>query len=64
LASIYKEAKGFVPTLQTKFEEVVAFHNQMIQNRLDFIAHQLDLKKKELSQCSDKLDCLLEKKSK
>lgn len=62
LASIYKEAKGFVPTLQTKFEEVVAFHNQMIQNRMDFIAHQLDLKKKELSQCSGKLDCLLEQK--
>lgn len=62
LASIYKEAKGFVPTLQTKFEEVVAFHNQMIQNRMDFIACQLDLKKKELSQCSDKLDRLLEQK--
>jgi len=62
LASIYKEAKGFVPTLQTKFEEVVAFHNQMIQNRMDFIARQLDLKKKELSQCSNKLDRLLEQK--
>lgn len=62
LASIYEEAKEFIPTLQTKFEEVVIFHNQMIQNRMDFIKSQLGSKQDELLECTRKLDSLLEEK--
>lgn len=41
LKAIYTEAQSYVPDLQKNFEEMVNFHNSMIQNRIDFIKRQL-----------------------
>lgn len=40
LQAIYEEAKSYVPNLQKSFEDMVTFHNSMIQNRIDFIHSQ------------------------
>lgn len=64
LAEIYKEANSYIPKLQKKFEDVVIFHNEMIQNRIDFIDQRLKIKQEQLSACSKELDFLLEEKKK
>lgn len=64
LEEIYKEANRYLPELQKKFEDLVNFHNSMIQNRIDFINEQLLAKQELLSKCSKELDYLLEEKKK
>lgn len=64
LGQIYKEAKSYLPELHKNFENVVAFHNEMIQNRIDFIAQQLGVKRNQLATCSKEIDYLLEEKKK
>lgn len=41
IRSLYDEAKILIPGLQKSFEESVAFHNQMIANKLNFITKEL-----------------------
>lgn len=41
IRSLYDEAKILIPGLQKSFEESVAFHNQMIENKLSFITKEL-----------------------
>ena len=41
IRSLYDEAKILIPSLQKSFEESVAFHNQMIANKLSFITKEL-----------------------
>lgn len=41
IRSLYDEAKILIPGLQKSFEESVAFHNQMIANKLSFITKEL-----------------------
>lgn len=62
LKKIYNEANRYIPKLQKTFEEVVKFHNIMIQNRIDFINQQAVLKKAQLEECSSKISELLDKK--
>lgn len=64
LQAIYEEAKCYIPGLQKKFEDVVSFHNAMIQNRIDFIAEQLKNKEILISQYSMQLQGLLDEKEK
>ena len=47
LKKIYTEAESYIPGLQKKFEDVLNFHNAMIQNKIDFINEQF-LEKEEL----------------
>ncbi|WBL44259.1 DUF2326 domain-containing protein [Algoriphagus halophytocola] len=38
---LYNEAKALIPNLQKSFEDTLTFHNQMIQQKLDFILKEL-----------------------
>ena len=64
LQAIYEEAKSYVPDIQRSFEDMVAFHNSMIQNRIDFIHSQLLAKQELLEQYSQQLNCILAEKEK
>lgn len=64
LRAIYEEAKSYVPNLQKSYEDLVNFHNTMIQNRIDFIREQLLVKQKILTQYSEQLDDALTEKEK
>ena len=62
LQALYMEAKSYLPELQKKFEDLVDFHNCMIQNRIDFIQEQLKTKQELHTQYSRQLqEILLEK---
>ena len=52
LQALYMEAKSYLPELQKKFEDLVDFHNCMIQNRIDFIQEQLSTKQELFTQYS------------
>ncbi|WP_128547203.1 DUF2326 domain-containing protein [Larkinella soli] len=41
IKELYKEAKVLVPSLQKTFEEVLGFHNKMIDKKIDFIKRNL-----------------------
>lgn len=41
IEALYREAKFLIPNLQKTFEESVEFHNQMIENKLEFITKEL-----------------------
>ena len=64
LQAIYEEAKSYVPNLQKSFEDMVTFHNSMIQNRIDFIHSQLSVKQEMLEQYSVQLNAILLEKEK
>lgn len=64
LKAIYTEAQSYVPDLQKSFEEMVDFHNSMIQNRIDFIKGQLYTKQELLEQYSKQLSGFLRQKEK
>lgn len=64
LQAIYQEAKSYIPALQKNFEDMISFHNSMIQNRIDFIQKQLNVKKELLEQYSAQLATILEQKEK
>lgn len=64
LQSIYQEAKSYIPELQKSFEDMINFHNAMIQNRIDFIQEQLDVKQRLLEKYSSQLEKVLEEKEK
>lgn len=64
LKNIYNEANRYMPKLQKTFEEVVQFHNIMIQNRIDFINQQAVAKRAQLEEYSSKIDELLDEKKK
>ncbi len=64
LSAIYNEAKSYIPELHKSFEDMVKFHNVMIQNRIDFIQQQLESKHDLLERYSQQLGKLLEEKEK
>lgn len=64
LKAIYTEAQSYVPDLQKSFEEMVNFHNSMIQNRIDFIKGQLYTKQELLEQYTKQLSEILKEKEK
>lgn len=41
IRQLYREAKRLLPDLQKTFEQSVAFHNQMVENKLAFITRDL-----------------------
>jgi uncharacterized protein YydD (DUF2326 family) len=60
--SIYNEAEQYLPNIKKKFTEVIAFHNSMIQNRIDFIKQRKTDKQDNLDKISSELNELLEAK--
>ena len=59
LALIYKQAKALVPELQHTFEELVAYHNQMLDNKVGFIMKSLPHVKENLDSLRKELQSLL-----
>lgn len=58
---LYDEAKLLLPSLQRSFDESVAFHNQMVKNKLEYITKELPslaeeerTLKREVSQLEEK----------
>lgn len=41
VAAIYKQASAFIPNLQKSFEDLVSYHNQMLENKKDFLSSEL-----------------------
>lgn len=41
IENLYNEAKILIPNLQKKFEEVLTFHNSMVENKIDYINNHL-----------------------
>ncbi|MFD2671187.1 DUF2326 domain-containing protein [Marinicrinis sediminis] len=64
LRYLYNEAKEYMGELAKTYDKVVSFHNAMIQNRINFIIMQLELKESELVEVLTKRDALLEEKKK
>lgn len=62
LKKIYEEAKVYIPNLQKQFEDLVSFHNNMIQNRINFINIQFGEKKELRETFEKKLDIFLKEK--
>ena len=68
---MYKKAKSFIPNIQKTFEETLTFHNEMIQQKIQFITEELPrlekfigVKKNELSKSlveEEKLSKILNK---
>jgi uncharacterized protein YydD (DUF2326 family) len=64
LEKIYKEASSYIQGLQVDFEQVVNFHNEMIQNRINYISKKLFEKEKKYLMFSSEIDKLLNEKNK
>lgn len=64
LKAIYKEARRYIPDLQASFQELLDFHNSMLQNREDFIENRIKDRKILLEQCSTNLQMILLEKQK
>lgn len=62
LKKIYTEAESYIPGLQKKFEDVLNFHNAMIQNKIDFINEQLSEKEELLQMYKAQNDTLIAEK--
>lgn len=46
LSTIYKQAASFITNLQKRFEDLVEYHNQMVEQKIKFITQELpDLEK-------------------
>lgn len=64
IKSIYDEAKVFIPNLQKRFEDVLNFHNKMIENKMDFILQDLPNIVYNIYFLNNELDNLLEQEKK
>ncbi|PFI68963.1 DUF2326 domain-containing protein [Bacillus cereus] len=62
IRQLYNEAKVYIDSLEKTYEDVLEFHNAMIQNRINFISRQFDSKKSELRQALEFREYLLEEK--
>ncbi len=59
LELIYKQAGALIPNLQHTFEELVAYHNQMLDNKVRFISKSLPKIKGQLDSLQEELQRLL-----
>ena len=61
LGTIYQQAASLIPNLQKKFEELVAYHNQMLLQKIKFITQDLPLIESKIQKRNKKLVSLLSK---
>lgn len=64
LHEIYDESTKYLKNVNKDFEELIIFHNSMIDNRLTFISKQLSKKIFSLKELKEKQDNLLKEKQK
>ena len=62
IKKIYKETQIYIDKIEKNFEDVVEFHNNMIENRISFFNKQKVEKEKERKILIDKRDELLDEK--
>lgn len=60
---MYEKAKSFMPSIQKTFEETVAFHNEMIHQKINFITEELPLVEREIVDTKNTLHYLLGKET-
>lgn len=58
IKELYNKAKALIPNLQKTFEETLAFHNEMISQKLKFITDDLPQLQVELSKANNELRAL------
>lgn len=63
LEMIYKQASAYVPKMQRTFEELVDFHNTMLENKKAFVAQELPSIQEEIESLSVELERLKEKET-
>lgn len=61
LETIYQQAASLIPNLQRKFEELVAYHNQMLVQKVIFITQDLPLIENKIQEKNKELSSLLSK---
>lgn len=61
LKHIYQQAKAFIPNLQKTFNDMVAYHNQMLEQKIKFITEDLPLLDNKLKMANNELNALREK---
>lgn len=59
LATIYQQAKALIPTIQKTFEELLSYHNKMIESRARFVATSLPILAKKIERLEQELKNLL-----
>lgn len=62
IKDLYLEAKAYVGDLDKTFEDVINFHNKMIENRIKFIKEKFESKNCELNRQVELRDELLDQK--
>lgn len=56
IAAIYKQASAFIPNLQKSFEDLVSYHNQMLENKKEFLSSELPNIEEVISRCQKQVD--------
>jgi hypothetical protein len=59
LGTIYQQATSLIPNLQRKFEELVAYHNQMLIQKVKFITQDIPLIESKIQEKNKELVSLL-----
>lgn len=59
LGTIYQQAASLIPNLQKKFEELVAYHNQMLIQKVKFITQDIPLIESKIQEKNKELASLL-----
>ena len=59
LKILYDEAQRFIPNLQKSFDDIVSFHNTLVQNKLNFLSKDINPLKEEVRTLDSQLSDLL-----
>jgi uncharacterized protein YydD (DUF2326 family) len=59
LREIYSTAKSLIPEVQVRFEELVAFHNTMLTEKLSFVTKELPSIKEDIARLNEELQSAL-----
>ena len=59
LATIYQQAKALIPNIQKTFEELLSYHNKMVESRSRFVATSLPMLAKKIEKLEQELKSLL-----
>ena len=60
LVAIYEEASTYLPKLNKTFDDLLDYHNQMVQNKIGFVTKRLPEIESELFSYRNELDSILE----
>lgn len=59
IETMYERAKSFIPSIQTSFQQVVDFHNEMISEKIKFITKELPSTKQQIESVKSEINTLL-----